>query len=566
MSPVIAPRILLLARTVRWLKLRQVVYQLRYRVLGRLPVRLRRLNNHQRPIPWKRIKPGAPFLNRPGIRAADIENHRFTFLNRYEHFEGRLSWAAPDQNRLWRYNLHYFDYLLPDRPLAANAAQNLMRDWAARVNPGMADAWDPFPISLRTVNWIKYLSFHPIEAGTADALAASIFVQVKWLEKNLEYHLLANHLFKNIKALIFAGLFFEGSTARRWLNTGMRMLRKELSEQVMPDGGHFERSPMYHSMILEDVLDLLNVLSVYEQHKAVCAELSEKAIKMQGFLAAMCHPDGGMALFNDAAFGIEPSMDRLVRYMTELTGLPEETGEEELKAFRDSGYFIMSPSPGNRMVIDCGEIGPDYQTGHSHCDTLSFELSLAGQRVVVDSGCCQYEEGEIRHYNRGNAGHNAMTVDGQDQSEIWAAHRCGRRAHPNLHEFRKDSNGTLRFSGSHDGYRKLRGSPVHRRTITWAGGQIHIEDTIAGAGKHGITSRLHIHPDLSLDMDGGVATVSANGRPLAAIRTNGDQGLSLEDGWYCPEFGKRIHCTVLTTKSHWTALPFSTGWEIHALH
>ena len=37
------------------------------------------------------------------------------------------------------------------------------------------------------------------------------------------------------------------------------ILKKELSEQILPDGGHYELSPMYHSIILEDILDLHNI-------------------------------------------------------------------------------------------------------------------------------------------------------------------------------------------------------------------------------------------------------------------------------------------------------------------
>ena len=61
---------------------------------------------------------------------------------------------------------------------------------------------------------------------------------------------------------------------------------------------------------------------------------------------------------------------------------------------------MMAPRSGDRLLVDCGEIGPDYLPGHAHCDTLSFELSLSGQRVVVDSGCGIY-------------------VDGLNQPEIW---------------------------------------------------------------------------------------------------------------------------------------------------
>ncbi|MFO1266416.1 MAG: heparinase II/III family protein [Rubrivivax sp.] len=110
---------------------------------------------------------------------------------------------------------------------------------------------------MRIVNWIKwFLAGEPAQAPWL----ASLAVQARWLAQRLEWHLLGNHLFANAKALFFAGLFFEGREADEWLATGARILERELPEQVLDDGGQFERSPMYHALALEDVLDLLNVL------------------------------------------------------------------------------------------------------------------------------------------------------------------------------------------------------------------------------------------------------------------------------------------------------------------
>jgi uncharacterized heparinase superfamily protein len=94
-----------------------------------------------------------------------------------------------------------------------------------------------------------------LEPAWLDSLA----VQVRWLRRRLEWHLLSNHLFANAKALMFGGAFFDGPEAGDWREGGLRILAREVPEQVLPDGGHFERSPMYHAILLEDMLDLLNL-------------------------------------------------------------------------------------------------------------------------------------------------------------------------------------------------------------------------------------------------------------------------------------------------------------------
>ncbi|MEA3240465.1 MAG: alginate lyase family protein [Pseudomonadota bacterium] len=181
-----------------------------------------------------------------------------------------------------------------------------------------------------------------------------------------------------------------------------------MPEQVLADGGHFERSPMYHSIIFEDILDLINICGAYGQD--VPKLWGVVVGKMGRWLQVMSHPDGDIALFNDAALEIAAKPEQLFDYLERVTG--EIVGDAAGRCFElaPSGYYVMVPGSGERLLVDCGEIGPDYLPGHAHCDTLSFELSLAGRRVVVDSGCGIYVDGKERQYNRGNVGHNTVTV------------------------------------------------------------------------------------------------------------------------------------------------------------
>ena len=163
-----------------------------------------------------------------------------------------------------------------------------------------------------------------------------------------------------------------------------------------------------------------------------------------------------------------------------------------------------------------------------------FELSLGGERIIVDAGCSQYIDGEIRQYCRGNRGHNSLTVDGRNQSEVWGAHRVARRAKP-LFLRADESNAVLTFESGHDGYRLLPGRPTHMRRIAWAGNRIEVRDRVEGVGRHNLELRLHLHPRCT-------AAVSVDGR--VKVRTEGVKldisslagAVSLEQGWYCPKF------------------------------
>jgi len=347
-----------------------------------------------------------PCILRPN---AEIALNRFRFLNEERQIR---TWNDRDIPKLWLYNLHYFESADSDR----------IRRWILENPPGHGIGWEPYPLSQRIPNWIKWcLAGNPLDT----AALASLATQALALHESVEYHLQANHLFVNGKALVFAGSFFEGAVALAWLKAGLDILCQQVPEQVLRDGGHFERSPMYHSLILEDLLDLVNLAQVFPAiiPQEDAESWTAAASRMLGWLAAMCHPDGRIAFFNDTAFGIAPEPHELGVYAERLgvAPIPASLG--------DSGYIRLENSDAT-VIFDAAPIGPDYQPGHAHADTLSFELSIRGLRVLVNSGTSVYESGDLRSWQRSTAAHNTATVDGLDSSEVWSAFRVARRARP----------------------------------------------------------------------------------------------------------------------------------------
>ncbi|MEQ1802918.1 MAG: heparinase II/III family protein, partial [Gammaproteobacteria bacterium] len=302
----VAGRLPLYFHTVRHLRAGQIASQLRRRLVPPRPpaappaVELRPAARH------------AAFL--PGPEPAPVPG-QISFVGQGRPFAVRHpDWVARDAPKLWRYNLHYFDYLAwPGLDAAAKAA--LIDDWIARVPVGAEDAWEPYPVSLRVVNWLKYfLSLPP--GGVPRTWQDSLAHQVAALEGDVEYHLLANHLLKNGKALVFAGACLSGPAATRWLALGLDILGSEAEAQVLPDGGHVERSPMYHCIVLEDYLDVVNLLArnpgfVPAEKVALLAAAARRATD---FLRGIRTGAGDIPLFNDAAFGITRSAGDLLAY------------------------------------------------------------------------------------------------------------------------------------------------------------------------------------------------------------------------------------------------------------
>ena len=454
-----------------------------------------------------------------------------TFQNRTEAVGFPPGWGVTALPLLWRYHLHYHDFLWS---LAFADARRAVLHWIEHHRPGRGQVgWEPYPTSLRLANWCALFLGRHRERTLADPMFASnlwssVRAQANHLQRRLEWHLLGNHLFENGVALALVGSCFAHPNAGSWLRTGIKVLERELPEQVLADGGHFERSPMYQQRILHGLrllactrdADLCNLVGPYVE-------------RVETALASLRHPDGCIALMNDSAF--EDSPHRADPVPDSTSGLPLGPF-----ALVDSGYYGARTGDGHYVVCDAGPIGPDYQPGHGHADLLSFELSLRGARVVVDSGVSTYEAGAMRDYCRSTRAHNTVEIEGQNQVEVWAAFRVGRRRAPRDVDWQESPDGFL-LSARHDGYRHLPGRPTHARTFRWhAGGRLEISDSVESARPVRSVARVHFHPDCRFEeLNGDACTL---GTPGGRVRVDwsGWADAAQDDSVYCPQFGVEI--------------------------
>jgi uncharacterized heparinase superfamily protein len=472
--------------TLRYLRPQQITGRIAHRLLRPKPDLRPAPPTRNLAVPWTPPAPHAACMLAPD---------RFCFLNAEHSPAFPSAWNDPALPKLWLYNLHYFDDLnAEDTDTRRNWHAALIACWIAENQPGAGNGWEPYPLSLRIVNWAKWvLAGNELPPEALHSLA----VQVRYLRGRLEYHLLGNHLWANAKALVFAGLFFDGPEAEGWLDKGLEILAREIPEQILPDGGHFERSPMYHAIILEDLLDLVNLYRTFGRE--VPAGWLDAITRMRHWLTVMSHPDGRIALFNDAAFGIAPEPVALDEYASRLGLPPLPPIAEGVTQLVDTGCLRLERGPAIAL-LDVAPIGPDYIPGHAHADTLSFELSLLGQRVIVDTGTSTYEKTAERQRQRGTAAHNTVQIDGEDSSEVWGGFRVARRARPFALTVTADA-GESRVSCAHDGYRRLPGKPVHRREWRLTASALEVCDRIEGSFQKAV-ARYHFHPDVTLELDG----------------------------------------------------------------
>jgi uncharacterized heparinase superfamily protein len=454
----------------------------------------------------------------------------FRFFEAERRCATAADWHPSDATRLWRYHLHYFDDLnSADDEARAYWQQSLLERWVRENPPGQGEGWEPYPLSRRLVNWVKWATRgHLLPAACHESLA----VQARWLTDSLEYHLLGNHLLANATALVHAGLYFEGPEAERWYRRGLAILARELREQVLADGGHFELSTMYHARVLEDVLDLINLLVAHTRY--VPNDWHELAALMRRWLLVMSHPDGQIAFFNDAAFGMAATPAEIEAYAARLGLTPPAISDEPLTVLAASGYVKATAGPAY-LLCDCSQIGPTYQPGHAHADTLSFELSLAGRRVLVNSGVSEYGSGIERMRQRGTAAHNTVIVNGENSSEIWGGFRVARRATARLLSATVQPSTTV--EACHDGYERLPGQNCHLRRWSLEQHSLRIEDRISGEFDHA-EARLHVHPEIDAQVSGAAeVTLRRGDSVLARVQFEGAAAVEVDPGTWHPRFG-----------------------------
>lgn len=526
----------------------------------------------------------------------------FRFLNKRMNLGENLrslDWSPADASRLWQYNLHYFDYLRdPDRSVENGLA--LVNSWITKNVQGSRPGWEAFTASLRIVNWVQF-ALTRCDEEAALQFQASLFEQALWLEKNDEKHILANHYFENLKALFFAGCYLQGVEAERWLHRAKIEIIEQLDEQILADGGHYERSPQYHSLMLENILDIYALSSSNPGlvEGSFTTDVKKYAIRALDYLNTICFSTGDIPLFNDSAFGVAPTVEKLNEYAGRLFDYSFAAVTETKKIeMNDSGIYGLR-SNGDMILMTCGDIGPDYQPGHTHCDFLSYELMMDGKPVIVDSGTYEYSAGAMRDYVRSTRAHNTIVIDGDEQSELWAEFRVGRRARKRFGQVELAGE-KGRIAGAYRGFfgstgkglaASLRLSPKfqHYRNISVklskdSFSQIAIVDKLEGKGSCMAESNIHIHPDYEVkeitkgllglfpaqksidsvelqNADFAGENAGHELQAIASIKIPDSFQYKITNSWYCPEFGvkKSNHCIVVYTNS---VMPLEIGYQI----
>ncbi len=484
----------------------------------------------------------------------------------------------PEAPRLWCFHLHYHEFLLDLAAAEQSASRGFVdhawrtvADWIERnrlSDPrSIRDAWHPYCISRRLPVWLSLWEAAEPPEAMRETVLRSIVTQARFLERHLERDVGGNHLLENLRALALVDAWFSGTESDGRLERVERLLDHEVNSQILPHGEHFERSPMYHCIMLEAVLDVRDVC------RRIRPSLAEKcdavARRMADFLVTILHPDGEIPLLSDTCFGeVAPARQLLTRasdaeavaasWKADWLSPTNETGDLSL-AVRTTGSYWTVRENHDVLLFDAGRVGPDHLPAHAHADLLNFEVSVAGRRWIVDGGVFNYQDDEMRRYCRGSAAHNVLTIDDADQCDVYSRFRMGYRGWPS-ELVSGETDGVHWVWATHNAYRRLGVPRVGRWIGCRSGGSWLVVDWAEGQGTHRLTNRLHFHPEVVVEPNGDDRWRLRLGDETRYLWPLAKGEVTLQSGWYCPRLGCRLACSVLL----WTArepLPMSCGWQ-----
>ena len=433
----------------------------------------------------------------------EVAEGQLTLLSATKHFTGASDWQAPIQqktDRLWYHRLHYHTWLVSlgladchDRPWLHKKIAFFIDDWI-QSNPKnsqnvKAFSWNSYAIASRLDSWRIILGLlgetGPFQdQSLREKMADSIASQANYLLHNIEWDLRGNHLIRDALGLASASRIIDGEITKKWEDTAFNLALTQFGEQILEDGGHFERSPAYH---LEIMHDLLKLIQLFPERN--CDTLITSWRKMEKFVRSITLPDGSLPLLNDSWHSNPEALLQAGNLFSQNSYVrPSET----LTSFPTTGIHYFN-SDGFNILFDTGDIGPDFQPAHGHADTLSVLSTYKRINLFIDPGCFHYDHDSRRHYDRSTDSHNTVCIDQQDSSEVWHIFRVGRRCR--VKDYSKAfRNGKWHVEASHNGFQKLPGKPIHTRHIDVNKNELIILDMIRSNGEHKITGGFLIDP------------------------------------------------------------------------
>ena len=408
-------------------------------------------------------------------------------LNKNIKIEQGFIWSKKYDD-LTKFNIHYFDFLMSnDAGSFTKKNLDLMHDWILSNHDLKGVGWRPYTVSLRLVNWVKFINEYKV---VDHEINLSIYKQLNYLIRRKEYDILANHLFSNLKAIVFTLSFLSFKGSDEIFSKNIDELCEQINEQVLKDGCHYEQSPMYQNQFLFELLDLYSIVTTssirnFAKLKGLLEKIIPKMAKASYILSA---PDGNPSYFNDSTIDVAPNFTYIKKYLKKL-GIHFNFHRPEIEHLKNGGFYRHNNNDIS-LIAKYGEIKCNYQAGHTHSDLASFEVYYFEKRFIVNTGVTTYEDNADRLFERSSLSKNTVTINNRGSNDVWKSFRVGRRVkRSNFDVITKD-----KFINEYKGFYAMARSITHKRVFKKSEKFIQIVD-ILNRYENNSFSKLTFSPD-----------------------------------------------------------------------
>ncbi len=410
---------------------------------------------------------------------------------------------------------------------ARRKALSLIEEWLDEQDQWQEDSWAPDILGERLANWVSFHDFYAAHASPAfiEQLITSMVRQLRHLLRTIPPTLTGVENLRAVKGLIFAGLGLLDS--EKALSLALELLQRQLTVEILPDGGHISRNPSQQLQMLHYLIDIRNSLRAVQL--ALPHELTNAIERMVPVLKLYRHGDNGLALFNgareDSSLWMEAAITLSEARGRVLRRLPQ-TGYERVTAGR------------SLLLIDVGPPPPPLYDDAAHAGLLSFEFSVGRERLIVNCGAGPEGDADWRLATAATAAHSTLTLQDTNACEVLVDGGIGQQPR-NMAAQRYEQDEMHHVEMMHDGYAAKYRTTYHRTlSLSTEGEELRGREVLSGSTGRDFTLRWHLHPGVQASLvHGGQAALlrlpSGSGWRLRVepLRSGGDLGL--ESSIYC---------------------------------
>ena len=501
----------------------------------------------------------------------------------------RLQWLLPTGQA----------YIIEKKEEYALQARVIIEDWINGNPICLGPNWHcPMDVALRAISicWL-FNAFYESNSWNDqifyDKLIVQLYLHAIFILKNLEWSdVNGNHLVTNLTGLIIISILLGNrGEAATWGENAWQILVDELPKQVPNDGVCREASIPYHRLVSE--LFLLPALARDAAGLSVDPTIWTRLKEMGNFVTTYTLPCGHVPVWGDADDGralplgtqalndhrylaetllfckkrlAKPLYDETLWWLGPGHNIKYNTRAASSSIFTNAGVFIFRNSE-DYIFIDAGPVGMAGRGGHGHNDCLSFETTLRGVRLVIDTGSYVYTpDWKSRNQFRSTKAHNTPLVDHCEINRfprpdwLWYAED---NAKPTILDY-AISEGSDWLIASHSGYNRLL-SPVTPFRLFILDKKTHsllISDKFCSSGEH--ETRIPFHLDANLKVKKlkiGVWELTSKTGPkfFFVYRESGNWEAKIEDGWASPSYGLKHKIKILVFKQRGPLTPLTVA-------